>query len=362
MERETRQVPQADNFGIVEAVRRRAGAAVIDNGLRSISRLGKMLPVARRLRRDVEVIQNLRYRRTGQRSHLLDVYRPRDYDPARDGALPVVLYVHGGGFRILSKDTHWLMGLQFARRGCVVFNINYRLSGEAPFPAAIEDACHAFTWVHRHAADFGGDTSRLLLAGESAGANLVTSLAISTSYRRPEPWAHAVFETGVVPSAVVAACGMFQVSDPERFMRRRPLPRWLADRIEEVCHAYLRGPVYDGPGGLDLADPLLVLERGEEPHRPLPPFYAPVGTKDPLLDDTRRLRTALEAMDVPAKVTIHPGEVHAFHALIWRPEARKVWRHTFDFLDAHVFDEESGPDSAGPSAEPRVVEARATGT
>ena len=51
-----------------------------------------------------------------------------------------MLYVHGGGFRILSKDTHWIMGLAFARRGFLVFNIGYRLAPKHPFPAAIADA------------------------------------------------------------------------------------------------------------------------------------------------------------------------------------------------------------------------------
>lgn len=312
-------------------LRRAAGAVAIDNGFRGLSAMGK-LALKRRLGQGVEVVQNVPYRQTGRRAHLLDIYRPA----GASGPLPTVFYVHGGGFRILSKDTHWVMGYQFAQRGYQVVNINYRLSGEAPFPAAIEDTCLAYSWLADHADELGVDRSRVVLAGESAGGNLVTSLAIAATYERPEAWAGAVFERGLLPRAVVAACGMLQVSDPARFERRRRLPRWLADRIEEVCNAYLREPHYRGPGGLDLADPLLVLERGERPARPLPPFYAPCGTRDPLLDDTRRLARALEQLGVPCEVSIHPGEVHAFHAFVWRREAQICWARTFAFLDASL--------------------------
>src|SRR5690606_5988723 len=122
--------------------------------------------------------------------HRLDVYRPAH----AEGPRPVVLYVHGGGFRILSKETHWLMGLYFARRGYVVFNIGYRLAPKHPFPAALEDSADALGWVVQNAHRYGGDPTRLVLAGESAGANLVTSLTLACCYRREEPYARRVFD------------------------------------------------------------------------------------------------------------------------------------------------------------------------
>ena len=60
--------------------------------------------------------------------------------------------MHGGAFQSLSKDTHWLMGLAFARRGYVVFSINYRLAPKHRFPAGLQDACTAARWVHENAA------------------------------------------------------------------------------------------------------------------------------------------------------------------------------------------------------------------
>ena len=315
-------------------LRRGAGALAVDSFFRTASRLGKLHPRARPDRHSVEVVRDLPYSPTGRSEHHLDVYRPKH----RAGPLPVVLYVHGGGFRILSKDTHWVMGLAFARAGYLVFNISYRLARKHRFPAAVEDCAAAYEWVCDHAERFGGDLDRLVFAGESAGANLVSALTVMSCYRRNEPWARRVFDRGVVPRAWLPYCGMLQVSDGQRFKRRKPkLSTFINDRLLEVPAAYL-GPDPERRYGptLDLADPLLVLERDEAPARPLPPCLATVGTADPLLDDTRRLERALRQRGAACEAIYYPREVHAFHAMVWREQARRCWRDTFRFLDRHL--------------------------
>ena len=133
--------------------------------------VGGAATVARltRVARSIEVIRDVSYCDSGKHAHLLDVFRPESASP-----LPIVLYVHGGGFSMLSKDTHHFMAMAFARRGYLVFNVNYRLAPKHPYPAALEDVSLAYRWTVEHAAEFGGDTSRLVLAGESAGANVET--------------------------------------------------------------------------------------------------------------------------------------------------------------------------------------------
>lgn len=350
-------MPLKDAGSLRARIRRRAGAVVVDGFFRGLSRLGSMHPLARPERHGVIVERDVAYRAgSALAEHRLDVYRPA----RAEGLRPIVLYVHGGGFRILSKDTHWLMGLAFARRGYVVFNISYRLAPAHPFPAALEDTCEALGWALDHAREWGGDPERVIFAGESAGANLVTSLALACAYERDESFARRVFERRVRPRAVIAACGMFQVTDVRRFQRRRPhkFSEFLMDRLEEVSSAYLVG--HDGAEAhaLDLADPVCLLERGVRPVRPLPPFFLPVGTKDPLLDDTRRLARALEALGVEAETRFYPGEIHAFHALVFRESARACWGHTFAFLDRHC-PAESAPRDAGAR---RDGGARPTGT
>jgi len=343
---------------MLSRIRRRVGAVVVDGFFNGASRLAKLHPKAKPSHHGVEHIADLRYAAgTTTRDHLLDVWRP---DPATQGPgpHPIVFYIHGGGFRILSKDTHWVMGLGFARRGFTVFSISYRLAPTHRFPAAVEDVCDAFTWVIANAAKYGGDPSQVILAGESAGANLAASLAIALAYERPEPYAQRAFATGVIPKAVLPACGVFQVSDLSRLKRRKPnMSPFIADRLAEVESAYL-GPTGERGANLDLADPLLFFERGERPARPLPPFFLPVGTKDPLLPDTRRLAEALGAMGVENETRYYPGELHAFHAFVMRQSARQCWKDTFAFLDRYVSPRPSPTGSSSSVPTPEAENAR----
>lgn len=279
--------------------------------------------------RAVEVIKNVRY--GPGKEGLLDVYRPRGL--THGASNPAVLYVHGGGFRMLSKETHWVMALQFVKRGYTVFSIDYRLAPTHRFPAAMEDAAQAYAWVVAHAKHYGADATRLILAGESAGANIVTSLGVCSTFARPEAFARKVFETGVVPAAVLPACGILQVTDTARFRRDDPsMLRVVAQRIEEVGEGYL-DPTSSHP--TDLADPLLVYESGVQPERPIPPHFIPCGIYDPLLVDTTRLAKALRARGVDAEDAHYQG-VHAFHAFVFRPEARRCWSDTHAFLEKRL--------------------------
>ncbi|MBK9030287.1 MAG: alpha/beta hydrolase [Myxococcales bacterium] len=293
-----------------------------------LSRVGRWHPHARPARHGVEVETDVAY--GPDPLHVLDVYHPRH----RPTPLPVVFYVHGGAFRILSKDTHWLMGLAFARRGYLVVNISYRLAPTHRYPAAIEDTCRAWLWMLAELPRLGGDPTRIAVAGESAGGNLVTALTLAACQRRDEPFARAVFDAGVVPRAALPFCALLEVSRPERFAARRALPPWIQGMLERTSTSYLG----DAPAGRfrDLADPLAVLERGDAVERPLPPVFAPVGTRDPLLDDTRRLEKVLTARGVPCEARYYPGGVHAFHAFVWQPQARQCWRDALGFLDRHV--------------------------
>lgn len=310
-------------------LRRRLGGKVAEGFFTGASHLGKLHPRARPEKHGVRVVRDVRYAPgTATRDHLLDVYVPEQ----ASGKLPIVLYVHGGGFRILSKDTHWMMGLAFARRGYLVFNVSYRLAPQNPFPAAVEDVCDAWAWVVQNAERWGGDPRRIAVAGESAGANLATSLTLAACYERPEPFAKKVFDTGIVPMAALPACGLFQVTGLERF--RPHVSEFVADRIFEVGSAYIAPS--SRAISLDLADVLPFLERGEKPARPLPPFFLPVGGKDPLVSDTQRLAAALRALGAPVRDEYYEGEHHAFHAFVFLKNARRCWAHTYEFLEEHV--------------------------
>lgn len=329
-------------------VRQRIGQILTDGTFRGLSSLGQLHPDARPERHGLQIQRDVPYQAPplgGGTWHLCDIYRPSPDRPFGERVYgppyPLVLYIHGGGFRILSKDSHWVMALALARRGMVVVNVNYRLAPQHPFPAALIDVCAALEHAIRIAPALGADPSRLLISGESAGGNLALALTLLCCYRRPETlgerWARRVFELNVVPRVTVPMCGMLQVSDTERFRRRKAsLPPYLFDRLSEVTTAYLRGADQLPAETRLLADPLLLLERNEPPDRPLPPMFAGVGTADPLLDDTRRLGAALDRLGVPNEVRYYPRELHAFHALAFRDQARACWRHQYEFFDRYL--------------------------
>ena len=114
------------------------------------------------------------------------------------------------------------------------------------------------------------------------------------------------------------------------------MSRFVADRLTEVETGYLgRDPSRYG-ALLDLADPLVWAERGETPARAIPPFFLPVGTRDPLLRDTRRLAGAVRDLGGVAVDRYYEGEIHAFHAFPFLANARRCWSDTYAFLDEHV--------------------------
>ena len=311
----------------IKAVRQNMVSKVIRNTLETILRGTRIHPQSRALLSEVEVRTGVSY--GPDPAHVLDVYRPK----RASEVLPTVLYIHGGGFRILSKDTHWMMAALFARAGYTVFNMNYRLAPRYPYPAACEDVARAALWLKDHATAYGGRDDEWAVAGESAGGNLSLALAIANSLPRSEPFASEVFEAALPIRCVLPACGILQVSNADRFRAKNPdLALFYADRIEVVCRGYLPAK----PSVHSLADPLVVLESEKNWPRALPPMMAIVGERDPIGDDSIRLGLALDELGVENEIRCYPGGGHAFHALFWRALSRQAWDDQLQFLKTHL--------------------------
>lgn len=304
----------------------------IDLGAHLASRVIYALPVAYPRLYGVDVERDVAYRDSPSRAHTLDVYRPRTASRP-----PAVMYVHGGAFSTLSKDTHQVMALNFAARGYVVFNINYRLGPTHPYPAPLEDAAAALHWVETNASRYGADPERIILAGESAGANLVTALATSAIEPRPEPFAQTIYARNPPIRAVVAIYGLLDIHDMQRFTTHPRLRTWLKAIIVDAGAAYVGRPLRERALDAPLASPLRLLAAAPSAmSRTPPPFFAAAGTADPLLDDSRRLQAAIEGRGGLCRLEIFPGEIHGFNAMIWRKAAQDKWRAVGEFLRHHV--------------------------
>jgi acetyl esterase len=313
----------------------------VDRAVHAFARVRFAMPDANPARFHVNIEHDLRYRDSDDPSHTLDVYMPtRAAKP-----LPVLLYVHGGGFAMLSKTTHRVMALAYARRGYLVFNINYRLGPKHLFPAPLEDAAAALLWVKDNCAYFGGDPERIAIGGESAGGNLVTALAVATSIRRPEPFLQKLYDADVNLRAVVATYGFLDLESIDHYENHPRLSSRLKDMVHHAAASYVGLDVRAGCAAAPMASPLLVLERAAKLDRPLPPFFADAGTRDPLLGDSRRLQAAIERHGGTCKLHIVPGEIHGYDAMVWRSPAREKWRTVHTFLEP-LMSPQAAPASA----------------
>ena len=103
----------------------------------------------------------------------------RLYAPSRTRGLPVLLYMHGGGFTIGDLETHDSLCRQIAlHSGAAVVALDYRLAPEHRFPTAVDDSWAALRWLAGHAISMGLDTSRIAVGGDSAGATLAAVAAL----------------------------------------------------------------------------------------------------------------------------------------------------------------------------------------
>lgn len=309
--------------------RRSLGRNAIDLGSVLLLKIGGIGRAARLAKHRVVRTADVPYTDSGTRAHRLDIFRPA-HSP---GPLPIIFYVHGGGFWTGNKNDLWQIGMTLARAGFLVFMPTYRLAPAHRFPSGLSDICAAYAFMVGEAPRHQGDLSRVVVAGESAGANLVTGLTLATCTRRPEPFAQAVYATEVVPKAVLPAAGVFQVTHLPRLSEKFHVGWFFRDRFAEIEHLYL--PNQELGASRDLLDPVLTFERGLVPSRPLPPFCIAVGEWDRLRDDAERMRAALGALRTVCDVLVYPRQLHAFHLHLFFRASRRCWTDQLAFLAKH---------------------------
>src|SRR5262245_23175728 len=128
-----------------------------------------------------EVKRDIPYVEKGHERQVLDVYYP-----ANAKNLPVVFWIHGGGWQAGDKKDVQLKPKVFTEKGFVFVSTNYQLLPSVDMGTLIRDVAKAVRWTHDHVAEYGGDPKRILIMGHSAGAQLAALICIDDRYLKAE--------------------------------------------------------------------------------------------------------------------------------------------------------------------------------
>ena len=262
----------------------------------------------------MKVLRDVEYA-NGGKALLLDMYLPK----AQGQLLPVIVWIHGGGWRAGSKDLCSAMPL--SGQGYAVVSINYRLTGEAPFPAQIHDCKAAIRWVRSHAREYGFDPDRVGVWGSSAGGHLVALMGTSGGVKELEGDVGGNLEQSSRVQAVCDFCG------PASF-RREDFEDDQTVRVGnglEVVELLLGGPLKENGEKARLASPV------EHASKDDPPFLIVHGEKDSVVPvkHGQLMAEALQKAGVEVTLRIVPGAGHGVSS----PETIKM---ATEFFDRHL--------------------------
>jgi acetyl esterase/lipase len=218
----------------------------------------------------VKAYRNLTYVYNGHLRQRLDLYVPEKASLP----LPVIIWVHGGGWQNGSKDGCPPLRQGFIAQGYAVASLDYRLSGDAVFPAQIEDCKAAIRWLRAHANEYGLNPDRFGVWGSSAGGHLVALLGTSGDEK-----AFDVGEHLDVSSRVQAVCDFYGPTDLVQ-MDAHALPeaRLKHDDPQSPEACLIGGPVQENKDKAARASPLTYVGK-----KPLPPFLIVHGDADPVV-------------------------------------------------------------------------------
>lgn len=217
----------------------------------------------------------------------------RIFVPEADGPLPVLVYIHGGGFvggslavteepaRALANDI-----------GAIVVAVTYRRAPEAKFPAATDDTFAALRWVAEHIADHGGDPQRMAVAGDSAGGNLAAVAAVrSLEEGGPALRAQVLIYPLIDPIADTASREEFS----EGYIIHTAALEWFGSQYVNSAE--------------DVTDPRLAVNRSAS-LAGLPPTLILTNEYDTLRDEAEEFGAQLAKSGVDAEVRRFDGLVH----------------------------------------------------
>ena len=225
------------------------------------------------------------------------VFTP-DHDSG--ATLPVLLYIHGGGFVVMSPETHAkLTKLLAIGSGAIVVSIDYRRAPQHPHPAPLDDCVAAFRWLRANAAALGGDPDRIAIAGDSAGGNLTAATVL-----------RLLAEGDAPPTAAMLICAWTDLANATASFRDFGPDDPV---IDNLVMEFFRESYAPTPSQWE--DPFVSPLRGDL--SAYPPTCVVIGGIDPLRDDGLQFAEKLRAAGREVDEQFHAGMPHDF--MLWVP-------------------------------------------
>ena len=218
------------------------------------------------------------------------------FNPLHKKNLPILINYHGGGFiSPLVPGLEYSLWQDAKTYGAIVFAVDYRVAPEHKFPAAVNDSYNAFKWISEHGSEFGGDTSRIVLMGNSAGANLV---AVITQKAKKESIADKI--------KLQVLNGIPVDLRPQNMETSLSYQQNAVGYFQTKTLCYFAVEMY-APGQYDNPEVSPILT---DDLKSLPPAVIINAELDPLRDDGIMYATKLKAAGVKVWDKCFPGQIH----------------------------------------------------
>jgi acetyl esterase/lipase len=225
------------------------------------------------------------------------------YCPKQSHDVPLVIWIHGGAFKFGSKEGSPTepVPLYLLLEGYAVASINYRLSGEAKFPAQLNDCKAAVRWLKAHAKEYGLNPDRIAAFGASAGGNLAALLGTAATRKEFEVGDNLEFS-----SAVQAVCDFYAPTDFLQMDAHRLPDGQIHDSADSPESELVGGPIQENRAAAAKTNPAGYVTG------PCPPFFIAHGTVDRLVpfNQSEILVQALKRTNSPVEFYPVQGAGH----------------------------------------------------
>lgn len=265
----------------------------------------------------LEIVRDIPYIDDAERGHLLDIYRRKD-GSADD---PVMINIHGGGLFASYKEVNAHFNYEIAKMGYTVLSISYRRIPETTLRHQIDDVMHALSFIEKHAEEYGLNTKKLYISGDSAGA-LLTLFALSLNTCTELQKDFGIRGTGLCFKAAAMISIMLETQRTDLLMALRNVVMTKGEKKQ--------------PYAKYLLDPSKLLD-----HTDIPPIIQFTSEEDLILKDSLKFCDLLSQKKIPHEMHRYPKGneyklVHVFSVMYPEyPESREVYAYMDRFFQKY---------------------------